>query len=150
MHECCIQGWTIIEGSQVLLPLFCSFYFRTSKQGQILYRIIKGIFITFRPLSHFCSPSPTFCSHSPTFWLILSHFWLTLFHFMLILASWSRYPVWSLSPRPESHAWLSDWWRFIHFLLLHPQVHHRSGYLWPLEWDIFVFFTAYLIASWAS
>ena len=67
MHDCCNQGRAMIEGSQVPLPLFCSFYFRTSKQGQILYRIIEGIIITFGPLSHFCSPSPTFCSPSPTF-----------------------------------------------------------------------------------
>ena len=57
----------MIEGSQVPLPLFCSFYFRASKQGQKLYRIIEGIIFTFGPLSHFCSPSPTFCSPSPTF-----------------------------------------------------------------------------------
>ena len=111
MHDCCNQGRVIIEGSQVPLPLFCSFYFRTPKQGHILYRILEGIFIICRPLSHFCSPSPTFCSHSHTFWLILSHFWLTLSHFMLIWASWSRYPVWSLNPRPGSHAWLSDRWK---------------------------------------
>ena len=144
MHDCCNQGRAMIEGSQVPLPLFCSFYFRTSKQGQILYRIIEGIIIIFGPLSHFCSPSPTFCSPSPTFGSSSPTFGSPS-HFMLILAS-------SVESEFQTRISCLVKWLMKIYSLSSVWSSSSSSLRVPVaSWmRYFRFFTAYLIASWAS
>ena len=73
-QQFCGEIRAVSNDGQCPCPSFCSFYFFQAKLGEILYRIIEEICITFRPLPQCCSPCPTFsspcttfCSSCPTF-----------------------------------------------------------------------------------